>query len=160
RAHFLLVGGGPAEADVRAAFEEAGAAERLHVAGPLQGKGLAGAYHAMDVFAFASRSETQGMVLAEAMTAGVPVVAPGGAGARDVLRDGEAGRLLAEEDEEKFARALGELADDPGRRRAMAEAARSAAREFSLESCASRVLRLYEGLVGRDPRQRAEDDGV
>jgi glycosyltransferase involved in cell wall biosynthesis len=160
RARFLLVGGGPAEADVRAAFEEAGAASRLHVAGPLQGKELADAYHAMDVFAFASRSETQGMVLAEAMTAGLPVVALDAPGARDVLRDGEAGRLLAGEDEEEFARALGELAGDPGRRRAMAEAARAAAREYSLERCAGRVLRLYEGLVGRDPRQRAEDDGV
>jgi hypothetical protein len=77
-----------------------------------------------------------------------------------VLRDGETGRLLAEEDEEKFARELGELAGDPGRRRAMAEAARAAALEYSLERCAGRVIGLYEGLVGRDPRQRAEDDGV
>jgi glycosyltransferase involved in cell wall biosynthesis len=158
--HFLLVGGGPAEADVTAVFEQAGVIDRLHATGPLQGQDLADAYHAMDLFAFASRSETQGMVLAEAMTAGLPVVALDAPGARDVLVDGSNGRLLPDEDEAAFAVALGDLADSPDRRRAMAEAARATAVDYSLERCAGRILSLYEQLIGSNLNRREEEDGV
>jgi 1,2-diacylglycerol 3-alpha-glucosyltransferase len=158
-ARFLVVGDGPADADLRAAAEEAGAADRLHMPGPLQGQQLADAYQTMNVFAFASRSETQGMVLAEAMTAGVPVVALDAPGARDVVVDGECGRLLAGEDEGEFAAALAELAEKPERRRAMIDGARRLAEPYSLERCAARALKLYEDLIGRDPRHRDEDDG-
>jgi glycosyltransferase involved in cell wall biosynthesis len=113
----------------------------------------------MDVFAFASRSETQGMVLAEAMTAGVPVVALEAPGASDVITDGHNGRLLGGEDEGEFAAALKELARG-GRRRRMARAARATAESFSLESCAGRLLGVYEGLLATKPRPREEEDGA
>src|SRR5262249_24749714 len=140
--HFLVIGGGPAEADVKAALEQAGVADRLHTPGPLQGQDLADAYHAMDLFAFASKTETQGMVLAEAMTARLPVVALDAPGARDVVADGECGRLLREEVEAAFTATLRQLADHPERLRAMGEAARRTAAYFSLERCADRVLEL------------------
>ena len=160
KAHFLLVGSGPAEADVKAIFEEAGAQDRLHPSGPLQGQELSDAYHALDVFAFTSLSETQGMVLAEAMTAGVPVVALDAPGSRDVVEEGKNGRLLTEENENAFVAALADLAGSPQRLRAMSEAARQTAQEYSLERCADRVLDLYAGLIGSNRRQRDEDDGV
>ena len=58
-----------------------------------RGRILADAYAAMDVFAFSSQSETQGMVLAEAMAAGVPAVALDGPGVREIVND-DNGRLL------------------------------------------------------------------
>ncbi len=157
RAHFLVVGGGPAEEDLRAAFEQAGALDRLHLSGPLQGQELADAYGALDVFAFASKSETQGMVLAEAMTAGVPPVALDAPGARDVVEDGESGRLLPEEDETLFAAALADLAGNPRRRQDLGRGARRAAENCSLERCAYRVLDLYGSLLGSNARPRDED---
>ena len=83
--HFLVVGSGPSANEIKRVFREAGLRRRLHLVGSLEGQDLVDAYHAMDVFVFASRSETQGMVLTEAMAAGKPVVAldaPGGAGGR------------------------------------------------------------------------------
>lgn len=160
RAHFLVVGSGPAEAEVKEAFDAASVADRLHMPGALQGQTLADVYQAMDVFAFASKSETQGMVLAEAMTAGMPVVAVDATGVRDVLTDGECGRLLMNEDEAEFTAALKELADHPERRRALAEGARRAAEPYSLSNCAERALHLYGSLIGHDPRNRNEDDSV
>ncbi len=157
-AHFLVVGGGPAEADIRAAFTEAGVAERLQATGPLEGQELADAYHAMDVFAFASHTETQGMVLAEAM-AGVPVVALDAPGASDVVEDGQTGRLLHNENEADFAAALDAIARSDRRRQRLAQAARDRAQSFSLESCASKVLAIYEGLRGTT-RPREEADGA
>ncbi len=73
--YFLVVGDGPARAVIEAIAAEEGVADRVILAGALCGQPLADAYRAMDVFAFTSQTETQGMVLAEAMAAGVPVVA-------------------------------------------------------------------------------------
>ena len=86
-AHFLVVGSGPSAEDLSNAMAAAGCSDRLHLAGLCEGQDLVDAFHAMDVFAFASQTETQGMVLTEAMAAGKPVVAPDGPGIHDVVRD-------------------------------------------------------------------------
>lgn len=149
--HFLVVGGGRAESDLRGVLAQPGMKGRVHLTGPLQGGELVDAYHAMDVFAFASQSETQGMVLAEAMAAAVPVVAVDAPGVREVVRDGVNGRLLASEDEAGFAAALRELAGNgASARRVLAAAAAETARSFSLEHCTERLLEVYGELVGRE----------
>src|SRR5262249_33499793 len=142
-------------------FQDDGLTERLHLAGTLEGQELADAYHALDVFAFASQSETQGMVLAEAMTAGVPVVAVDAPGAREVVRDGVNGRLLPEEDEGAFAAALADLAGrDEARRRARREAARATAEGFSLDACARRVLEVYDRTLAGQRQPRDPDNAL
>lgn len=154
-ARFLLVGGGPALAAVRAELRRAGAGDRLHAAGVLGGEALVSAYRAMDVFAFASHSETQGMVLAEAMAAGVPVVAVDAPGVREVVRNGENGCLLPADDEAAFAAALGEVADLSGaERRRTAAAVAETARRFSLERSARDTLELYRLLVLARPSRK------
>ncbi len=152
RACFLLAGGGPAAELLRAAFSRRGLADRFHFLGVLDRAALAEAYAAMDVFAFASQTETQGMVLTEAMAAGVPVVAVDAPGVQDVLRDGDNGRLLPREEPEAFAAALAWIATLPpaGRERLRAGVARTAA-EFSLPATAARLLGLYTSLVGLAP---------
>ena len=105
-AYCLIVGSGPASDDLQARFTRAGFAERLILTGALDQRDLSDAYQAMDVFAFASHTETQGMVLAEAMCAGVPVVALDASGVREMLRDEDNGRLLKREDPECFVAAL------------------------------------------------------
>ena len=94
RAHFLVVGTGPSEITIREIFTREGLDARLHIAGILEHEQLADALHAMDLFAFASKSETQGMVLTEAMAAGLPVVALDANGVREVVSDYSNGRLL------------------------------------------------------------------
>jgi glycosyltransferase involved in cell wall biosynthesis len=153
---FLLIGEGPSRGDVLATFERHGLSGRIHVGGVLQGSGLASAYKAMDVFAFASLTETQGMVLTEAMAAGVPVVALDAAGVREVLRDGENGRLVPRPDTEEFREALRWVAErKSGERRRLSEGVSSTAREFSMPRSAAKQLALYETLVNarRLPRK-------
>ncbi len=149
-AHVLVVGSGPSEADIARAFDGAGLADRLHLAGSLEGQPLTDAYHAMDVFAFASTSETQGMVLTEAMAAGVPVVALDAPGAREVVVDRRNGRLLAVEDAAALADALRWVAHRlPARRRSMADAATGTAAAFSIERCADTALAIYQACRER-----------
>jgi glycosyltransferase involved in cell wall biosynthesis len=154
--HVLIVGDGPSREGLRERFQRAGLAGRLHLTGSLIDEALADAYGSMDVFAFASHSETQGMVLTEAMAAGVPVVAVDAPGAREVVRDGVNGRLLARDDCPAFALALRWVcASSSDQRRALQREARQTARRFSMERTARRALDLYERLRAQKRAPRA-----
>lgn len=154
-AKFVVVGTGDSEAFIQDAVAELADARQLVMAGCQTGRDLADAYAAMDLFAFSSQSETQGMVLAEAMAAATPVVALDGPGVREVVSD-ENGRLLpGDATEEGFAAALAELTADRRRLRQLGEAAQASIGDFSLASCADRILELYEGLIAE--HQHAED---
>ncbi len=144
---FLVVGAGPAADEVRGRFDRCGMTGRLHCAGILRGETLADAYHAMDAFAFASQNETQGMVLTEAMAAGVPVVAVDAPGVREAVVDGRNGFLLPGMDLPEFSGALSRMArSSPGDLVAMGDAARETAERSSIQRCAERALFLYESV--------------
>jgi glycosyltransferase involved in cell wall biosynthesis len=145
--HFLVVGKGPSDPAIRTVFEREGLRGRLHVAGILSPSALVDAYHAMDVFAFASKSETQGMVLTEAMAAGVPVVGLDAPGVREVVCDKQNGRLLKEETREAFCAALQWMADLPAERlRPLRQGALKTAEAFSMTHLADKALSCYKAL--------------
>lgn len=148
-ARFLLVGEGPARDAMLETLDAGGLSGRLHTAGVLERAELASAYKAMDVFAFASLTETQGMVLAESMAAGVPVVAVDAPGVREVVRDRENGRLLSRVDRDAFVEALQWIAGrEPEERGRLAEGAARTAVDFGMPRTAAKLLSLYESLAG------------
>lgn len=156
--HFLVAGHGEMAPAIRSRFASAGLADRLHLAGTVTGRRLADIYAAMDVFAFSSLSETQGLVLAEAMAAGVPVVALDAAGAREILSDRKNGRLLVSEaPATEFAAALGWVESLQDRSRLRAEARRSAA-PFSREETTRETVGLYASLVAAHRGRKPVDD--
>ena len=107
QAQALIVGEGAAHDVITHQLAQAQLSDRVILTGALDLPALADAYAAMDVFAFASHTETQGMVLAEAMAAGVPVVALDAPGAREVVEAGDNGSLLAADaSASEFAHAL------------------------------------------------------
>ena len=156
-AHVLIVGQGPSQAMIKAAFERSGLGERLHLTGFLYKKDLVDAYSAMDVFAFTSLSETQGVVLLEAMAAGVPVVTVDAPGAREVVKDCVNGRLINDPDQWEFVDALGWAMDCPAEKfRALKQQAKETVKDYSMSSCAERMLEVYENLRRKeiDPLRR------
>lgn len=156
---FLVVGTGVSSEAVERTVRGSARADQLVMAGRQTGQDLVDAYAAMDVFAFSSQSETQGMVLAEAMAAGVPAVALDGPGVREIV-DGANGRLLAgEASDEEFAAALADVTADRKLLQQLGEAARRTAGEFSIQKCADRVLEVYEGLVRDSAPERVSDPG-
>ncbi len=145
--HFLVVGDGPSAEEIEQIFQEAGIADRLHLTGKLQGRNLVDAYHAMDIFTFASKSETQGLVLAEAMAAGLPVVALDAPGVREVVADKQNGLLLKEEKQSEFAGSINQLLDYSAEKmEEMRQAARRTAKGFSAETCTEKLIALYNSL--------------
>ena len=157
RAFFLVVGSGSSKAELQDVFEKAGVAERLVTPGKMTGRDVCDAYAAMDVFAFSSHSETQGMVLAEAMAAGLPAVALDASGVREVVRDGVNGVMLSGHAREgEFTEALARVAGDEALRRSMVAGAHRTAQEFSEDASARKTLRLYETVLRQNRRERSE----
>lgn len=160
-AHLLIAGTGPLEEGLLDIFTKEKVAGRVHMAGKLTGSALIDAYHAMDVFAFASQSETQGLVLAEAMAAGVPIVAVDAPGVREVVQDGVNGRLLPAESLGDFFLALQQTSKLPKAAFAkMREACRETAEEFAMQKSVLHALAVYVKLrVDGFKRGNSEEEG-
>ena len=156
-AWFLVVGGGPSEDKLREIFKKHGVESRLVMAGSQTGRNLHDAYNAMDVFAFSSRSETQGLVIAEAMAAGSPVVALQASGVREVVAQGKNGFLLPPTaSAAKFAQQLQRLAANPKQLAQFSAAAVKTAEDFSRERCAQRAIDFYERIRRETRRERLQ----
>jgi 1,2-diacylglycerol 3-alpha-glucosyltransferase len=103
-------------------------------------------YRAGDAFVFASRTETQGLVLLEALALGVPVVSTAVMGTADVLKTA-AGALIAPDEVGGFAAAVLQLLGDPALRARLAAAAPGDAAAWSARAMAERLVQLYRSLA-------------
>ncbi len=108
----LVVGDGPARASVEAALAGLDPA-RVRYAGEQAPEALPGFYAAADIMVWPAIREAYGVALLEAQAAGLPVVAGGGGGVGDIVRDGETGLLTPEGDAEGFAEAISSLLRAP-----------------------------------------------
>ncbi len=103
-------------------------------------------YAAASTFVFASRTETQGLVLLEAMAAGLPVFAISHLGTTSILEP-QHGAVVAPEDPEAFGKGLAELvSNQPGLAR-LASEGRQFAQEWSAPERARQLATLYRSLV-------------
>jgi glycosyltransferase involved in cell wall biosynthesis len=159
KARALIVGEGEARMAMHEHAAREGVADRFHYTGKLHDQALIDAYHAMDAFAFASHSETQGMVIAEAMAAGLPVVAINASGVREVLRDGVNGIMLPGDDIDAFANAL-ETLQSSARREALRQGALESAHAFDERRCAERCLTVYRQVLEAETSAAERDDGA
>ena len=145
----VIAGEGPAEQDLIAQVRRLGLQDNTLFTGYLGRDGsLEDCYCAGDAFVFASRTETQGLVLLEAMALGVPVVSTAVMGTKEVLGDG-LGSLIAEEDEADFAAKAVRLLRDKGLRAQLAADAVRHARAWSAPVLADRMLELYAEVIER-----------
>lgn len=144
----LIAGEGPAEASLHKLSAELQLQDNIQFIGYLdRSTELNACYSAADVFVFSSKSETQGLVLLEAMAQGLPVVAIAELGTRSILVEG-LGAAIAPEDEIVFADRVDELISDSGKRRRLGEAGRSYVLEhWTARMQAERMLEFYQGLL-------------
>ncbi len=146
----LLIGGGPLERSLRRRAASSGGA--LFVAGAMPRFDALALLKGADLFAFASRSETQGLVLAEALSCGLPVVAREGPAIAESVRDGVDGVLASDLD--ALAESLAALARDPERRATMRLEASAGADRFDERLRIDEVLRLYRRACRRSALRR------
>lgn len=111
-----------------------------------RGGELQDCYAAGDIFVFASRTETQGLVLLESMALGVPVVSTAVMGTRDVLHAGE-GAVIAAEDEAGFAGAVATLLRNRERRQALGVAAQRYAAGWAAPRLGQKMSDYYAEIL-------------
>jgi glycosyltransferase involved in cell wall biosynthesis len=144
-----IAGEGPALAHLRREAERLGLHDNVLFVGYLDRvTELNDCYRAADVFVFASRTETQGLVLLEAMAQGTPVLSTAELGTRSVLVHGT-GAAVVPEDVEAFAAEAVALLRDPERRRDLGERGQPYALQWSAESMAHKVLGFYRSTSAR-----------
>ncbi len=145
----VVCGEGPALVSQRRTAHELGLADAVRFVGYLdRAGGLLDCYRAADAFVFASRTETQGLVLLEAMALGVPVVSTAVMGTRDIIAPGR-GALVAPDDERGFADQVVVLLRDPELRARLAADGPEHARAWSAPALAERLAAFYRRVLDR-----------
>lgn len=146
--YFAAVGNGPSEKQIDEAATKAGVGARVIRTGTLENQELVDAYHAFDLFLFASLTETQGMVLTEAMAAGTPVVSLSAVGVDDIVVH-ERNGLLLDGGEPTDMKVLIEKYESLPRdhRQRFAEHARETAQSYDRSKCAAKAIGLYEEAI-------------
>ena len=156
QALLVIAGEGPARESLRARVAALGLASQVHFAGYLdRDSALLDCYAAADVFVFASRTETQGLVLLEAMAQGAPVVSTAELGTRSILVPGS-GALVVAEERAAFAAAVVRVLTDAGLREGMAARGRAYARSWSSTAMARRLAEIYRELLPTAALSRRE----
>jgi 1,2-diacylglycerol 3-alpha-glucosyltransferase len=144
----LIAGEGPARRSLQARVSRTGLQDNVHFVDYLpRGAPLWDCFCAGDIFVFASPTETQGLVLLEAMALGVPVVSTAVMGTRDILLPGRGCRVGAE-DPRAFAEQVTVLLQQPAQRRQLASEARDYVNGWSASEMAARLVMFYAQVLG------------
>ncbi|RYG68710.1 glycosyltransferase, partial [bacterium] len=146
------VGGGPSIDAYRDLARKLGIHDRVIFTDFIEPKTIADYYAAGDIFTFASRTETQGLSIAEALCAGKPCVVVNAMGAAEALEN-EGDGLLVPASESRFRDAVARLIDDPVLRARMSHRASERAPLFGSEKRVDELLALYEAVI-EEGRQR------
>jgi len=143
----LFVGGdGEMLEELKRLGNDLGIAERIHWLGLVADP--ASLLQASDLFLLATVGEAFGLVLAEAMACGVPVVATRAGAIPEVVKDGETGLLVNPNDPAALAAGIEQLARDQPLRKQMAQAAIARVRDnFTLEKSVAETLAIYDSLA-------------
>jgi glycosyltransferase involved in cell wall biosynthesis len=145
-----IVGDGPARADLQARF----AGTTTTFMGYMKGEALSQAYASADVFVFPSALETFGLVVVEAMAAGLPVVASRVGGVADVVDEGRTGYTFEVGDIRALVDGVRQVTADRARMTFMGQTARSFAETQSWPAMMDEVVDLYAQLIAA--RQKRE----
>jgi len=150
----VIVGGPSGDLEIIPALkslaQSLGVAGRIEFVGPVPPEQLAKWYRAADVVAVPSYNETFGLVAAEAIACGTPVIGASVGGLREIIDDGVTGLLVGSYQPADWATAIASLLDDPHRRSEMAAAAAAQSGRFTWSQTAAQTLAGYRDVLDRN----------
>lgn len=166
KSKFLIVSDGDLLDKLKLMAKENNLENRIFFAGIVAREKIKNYFAAGDIFVYASKSETQGMIVSEAMYMGLPVVAVDATGSKDLIENNINGFLVPEnspreisqgetppgrgisQGEDKFAGAVTKLIKDSELRKRFGEKSAEIAREkYTDKVCAGRMLEIYNSLI-------------
>lgn len=142
----ILVGNGPEKANLQKEAVSLGISNQVIFAGGQQPERVIDFYHNADLFVFPSVTETQGLVILEAMAGGLPVVAVNAAGSTSIVKDGLNG-LLVEEDKFLFAQAVIELLGETETYEHLKKNVYKEVKKLSIEKMTVKLLDSYHRII-------------
>jgi glycosyltransferase involved in cell wall biosynthesis len=146
--HLLLIGDGPDRAAIQTHVDTLMLTSQVTLVGAVPPDQMALYYHLGDIFVFASTSETQGMVILEAMSAGLPVVAVRSSGIDDVVRQGMNGFKTPQNRQARGQKVV-ELKDNAELRQQLGKQASHFAQAFDITNFASAVATFYAEVLAK-----------
>jgi len=159
KTHLVFAGGGfpKDEKKLKTQIKKLGLEQAATVTGYLEKPEIAKFFGAGDIFTFPSVTETQGIVLAEAMAGGTPVVAMNVFGPKDIIKNNIDGFLCKHNKKDFTGRTL-ELMNNEKLRKDFTREARQNVQRFSIEACTDRLISIYERGIER--KLRREDQTI
>jgi len=142
----LIAGTGPEEKNLKQFIEKNNLSDVVSLLGKIDPDDMALYYQLADVFIFSSKSETQGMVLLEAMAGSCPVVAVQSSGTDDLIIEGQNG-FKTKDNTEEWAHKIVYLMQNKAVLSQMSEKAYKFSRHYSIESIARKAVKLYQQLL-------------
>lgn len=155
----LLIGDGSQKDELKTEADRLSLTDNIIFTGCIEHSLISNYYHASDLFVFASRSETQGIVLLEAMAAGLPVVAVKASGVNDVIIDGWNG-YITELDVDEWEGKLEFILDNTIQREWMKQNSNTMAKEYLACNVAKKVEKLYQSLVFDQRMERPYENRI
>ncbi|MGO3768131.1 MAG: glycosyltransferase, partial [Vreelandella alkaliphila] len=144
----LLIGDGPDRQTIQQHIEALALQEQVTLVGAVPPEEMARYYHLGDIFVFASTSETQGMVVLEAMAAGLPVVAVRSSGIDDVVRHGFNG-FKTPQNRQKWGQRVMALVEDNALRDTLGKQAKIFASDYDIAKFAGAVAHFYAEVLAK-----------
>jgi 1,2-diacylglycerol 3-alpha-glucosyltransferase len=145
-AYFVIAGDGSEKKNLQELIDRLNINNKIIMLGLIPYEDVPQIYNGAEVFVFASQTETQGMVVLEAMSSGLPVLAVRDRVFEEVIESGKDG-ILVEKTEKDFNENLKKLLKDENLRSKIAKNARKKAEKFSLDEIAKKFEVLYKGLI-------------
>jgi 1,2-diacylglycerol 3-alpha-glucosyltransferase len=139
----IIAGDGPAKEGLMTYAKNKGLDKNIIFTGFVERNKLAEFYSIADVFVFASKVESQGLVVLEAMSCGTPVVAIGKMGTREVM-GGDNGGYMVDDDMEQFVERVSLLLNDEALHECKSIEALHHADKWTIDVFANKMLRLYQ----------------
>ena len=154
---YHIVGNGPEEEHLRKLIEKHGLGDRVKIFGTVSTETLADHYSRSHIFLLpsidykdGSHTETQGVVLQEAQSSGIPVIASRTGGIPEIIIDNETGLLFDEENIEQLVDAINSLIDDPSIYKNLCRQGKKSVEEkYSIEVIGNKLLNVYDMVINR-----------
>lgn len=152
---FWLVGDGPFRKVCQTLSRSLGIGDKVRFVGPIPRQEVDAYYLAADLFVFASMTETQGLVVGEAMACGVPAVAVHGGGAADGIINDENGFVVSN-NVGQFAETVLRVLNNPSLQGRLSEGAKRSVKKYSMRDMTEEVLQVYERALQTHKGQMRE----
>jgi glycosyltransferase involved in cell wall biosynthesis len=143
---FIIIGDGAAKKTLEKLTLKLDVYKDVFFTGHIKKEEVISLFQASDIFIFSSLTETQGIVVIEAIISGLPVVAIKSNGIEDIVQNGENG-ILTENSVDEFSKSVLEIINDEELRGKLSNKANIYSKNYSIELWVEKIIKLYNNLI-------------